>query len=527
MNKQQEKIKVGRKTKPINNKPVKEVEAKESGAFASDLRKIISWNIHDRFYISVIYVSLFLVSFFIRFIGINLSDNGSPVFDEKHYVPQSQQIADLGIENNPSYGLVVHPFLGKRLISFGIDIFGYTPLGWRIASIIAGCLMVVLLAISVRALTKSMTLAILSGILLNTEGVTFVMSRVGMLDIFIGLFTTMAMTFFALRIATKIPLNSENMPVYKDPYLYGAGASIGLAMAIKLSGLYLSATSGVMLFIVALYMVIKKQSTIKDFIKSVFFGFISLAVIPIVIATLFWIPWFRDYFSAYRQSAVAGSLEYRLPGFLDSIAPDAIRSFYNYQAGVMNFHTGLTNSAGNLHPWESKPLDWILGNGSLLLYSDSNTQIWIASNRSIWILSALVLAVSAFMFIIKRNMTWGIVFAGFVATYVSWLFVYDRQMYIFYVVPLAPFLILGIVLMIQSMIMYQPENGEQIALSKVSLSFGLILFILMILTLAEFLLASPYIFYGTSYESFIDNNHHILKLPESFYVENWVEPKHK
>lgn len=495
-------------------------------SFSTDIHNLISWNTNSKFYIWAIYLSFFFISFFIRIAGIGVSDKGSPIFDEKHYVPQAEQIKDLGIENNPAYGLVVHPFLGKKLISLGIDVFGYTPLGWRIASIIAGCIMIILLMISVRALTHSMTLAILSGILLNTEGVNFVMSRLGMLDIFIALFATMAMTFFACRVATGIPFHDKTMPVYKDPYIYGAGISIGLALSIKISGLYLSATTGVMMFIIGLYMVFSQKLTIMRFIQSMASAFVSIVIIPVVIASLFWIPWFKDYFSVYRNSSTIGNIEYRLPGFLDNIAPDPLRSFYNYQAGVMTFHTELTNSAGNIHPWESKPVDWILGKGSLLLFSDNNTQLWIASNRSIWIFTSMIFIISIIMFLVKKNMAWGIVCAGFIATYIPWLFVYDRQMYIFYIAPIAPFLITGICLLIKVLIDYGSDH-QHILINKISMMAGTIILVIMVLTVMEFILASPYIFYGSRPENFIDSNTHFLKLPESFYIENGIHPHKK
>ena len=48
------------------------------------------------------------------------TDGGTPVFDEKHYVPQAWQILrNGGVEDNPGYELVVHPPLGKQLIALG------------------------------------------------------------------------------------------------------------------------------------------------------------------------------------------------------------------------------------------------------------------------------------------------------------------------------------------------------------------------------------------------------------------------
>ncbi len=56
-----------------------------------------------------------------RFAGLgHPTDGGTPVFDEKHYVPQAwQMLRNGGVEDNPGYELVVHPPLGKQLIALG------------------------------------------------------------------------------------------------------------------------------------------------------------------------------------------------------------------------------------------------------------------------------------------------------------------------------------------------------------------------------------------------------------------------
>ena len=68
-----------------------------------------------------------------RFLNLGSpTDAGTPIFDEKHYAPQAwQMLHNHGVEDNPGYGLVVHPPVGKQLIAIGEAIFGYNGLGWR------------------------------------------------------------------------------------------------------------------------------------------------------------------------------------------------------------------------------------------------------------------------------------------------------------------------------------------------------------------------------------------------------------
>ena len=70
---------------------------------------------------------------------------GTPIFDEKHYAPQAWQVLhNHGVEDNPGYGLVVHPPVGKQLIAIGEALFGYNGLGWRFSGAVCGVILVLL-----------------------------------------------------------------------------------------------------------------------------------------------------------------------------------------------------------------------------------------------------------------------------------------------------------------------------------------------------------------------------------------------
>src|SRR3546814_9630647 len=73
------------------------------------------------------------------------TDAGTPIFDEKHYAPQAwQMLGNGGLEDNPGYGLVVHPPLSKALMAVGEWIFGYNGLGWRFSGAVCGVIIVIL-----------------------------------------------------------------------------------------------------------------------------------------------------------------------------------------------------------------------------------------------------------------------------------------------------------------------------------------------------------------------------------------------
>ena len=87
----------------------------------------------------IVTLTLTLIAGVVRFVGLDRpTDGGTPVFDEKHYVPQAwQMLRNGGVEDNPGYELIVHPPLGKQLIAVGEWMLGYNGWGWRAASALA------------------------------------------------------------------------------------------------------------------------------------------------------------------------------------------------------------------------------------------------------------------------------------------------------------------------------------------------------------------------------------------------------
>src|SRR5690606_3936066 len=118
---------------------------------------------------------------------------GSPVFDEKHYVPQAwQMLRNGGYEDNYGYELVVHPTLAKQLTAIGEWLFGYNGWGWRFTAAIAGTIIILLVIRIARRLTRSTLLGAVAGILVICDGVLHLQSRMGMLDIFQAAFVVAA-----------------------------------------------------------------------------------------------------------------------------------------------------------------------------------------------------------------------------------------------------------------------------------------------------------------------------------------------
>ena len=129
-----------------------------------------------------------------RFLNLGSpTDAGTPIFDEKHYAPQAWQVLhNHGVEDNPGYGLVVHPPVGKQLIAIGEALFGYNGLGWRFSGAVCGVILVALVVRIARRMSRSTLVGGIAGLLLIADGVSFVASRTALLDGFLTMFVVAA-----------------------------------------------------------------------------------------------------------------------------------------------------------------------------------------------------------------------------------------------------------------------------------------------------------------------------------------------
>ena len=138
------------------------------------------------------------------------------VFDETYYVKDAWSILNHGVELNlvsnantiiqaghanifaPCNGTsacgeyVVQPEMGKLLIAAGEWMFGLNSFGWRFASALFGSLAILLMCRIARRMTRSTLLGCVAGLLMSLDGLEFVLSRTGILDIFLMFFVLAA-----------------------------------------------------------------------------------------------------------------------------------------------------------------------------------------------------------------------------------------------------------------------------------------------------------------------------------------------
>ncbi|QXQ15953.1 phospholipid carrier-dependent glycosyltransferase [Skermania piniformis] len=398
------------------------------------------------------------------------TDAGTPVFDEKHYVPQAYQVLTGGwLEDNPGYGLVVHPPVGKWLIAMGEALFGYNAWGWRFASAVAGTVLVLLIIRIVRRMARSTMIGAAAGVLAICDGLLFVSSRVGLLDVFLALFATAAFGCLVVDrddVRARMARVAVEHRIGATPYgprlgvrwwRFGAGVFLGLACATKWSGIYFVLCFTLLSLIFDL--TARRGYRVERPVRGVLRRDLgptawAMGIVPVAIYLASYWPWFASETGVYRH-AVGNQIG---TGGLFGFVPDALRSLWYYAASVLRFHEGLTNSAGNHHPWESKPWTWLMGLRPMLYYYADGDRIRGCSGSScvkavmligtpaIWWLALPMLGWALWCVAVRRDWRYGAVLIGYAAALLPWFLELDRQMYYFYAATLAPFLIMGVAL---------------------------------------------------------------------------------
>ncbi|MDO4611137.1 dolichyl-phosphate-mannose--protein mannosyltransferase [Corynebacterium sp.] len=437
------------------------------------LRRPVPWTPYD----TVVFAIVAILGAVTRFAGLSHpTDNGTPVFDEKHYVPQTWQILRStdpsftgrvigGIEDDPGFGLVVHPPVAKQVMSVGQWLLGYSPLGWRLMSAVFGVVTLLLLMDLVRRIAAVPLATLLVGLYGLFDGVLFVSSRVGMLD--------MIQTGFVVAAAWALFVDRDRMAVRLlewratagdglryGPYLswrwwrLAAGVFLGLALGVKWSGVYYIAAFG--LLTVFLDVADRRRAGVRRPVVGalrldVTPALRDIVLVPLIVYALSWRSWFAQETSVYRHLP-ADQLDTGLPSSVTAMLPDALARFIHYQRGVLEFHSELTTSGGHHHPWESKPWEWLWSGRPMLYYSAEGTcmgghdcRAWqmLFGTPPIWWLLVPVMLWALWRWIGRRDRRFALPCTGFIASWLPWAIAYDRQMYFFYATALIPFVLMA------------------------------------------------------------------------------------
>ncbi len=415
------------------------------------------------------------------------------VFDETYYVKDALSLSREGHEKNWPEGanavfesgdfysyltdpaFVVHPPFGKWLIASGMWLFGPdNAVGWRISTALLGIATVALLMLVAYKLFRSTKLALAAGFLLAIDGMAITMSRTALLDAPLTFFLLLGFLFFLidnkqsrLRIGYTIQQGKTTLLWFR-PWLVLAGVALGAASAIKWSGLYLLAAIG--LYVVFSELLLRRVSGEKSWFRSGLLaqGVISfLNLVPVAVATYLasWLGWINSS-GGYSRNWAEDNF---LPGIFGAL-PSWAQSLWNYHEVIYSFHVNLSED----HSYQSHPITWLLGLRPTAFFYETfsagqmgcesetcSSAITALGNPLIWVFATAALLYLVYRYLKARERVIGLVLLGVGALYLPWLLIPERTVFQFYAVSFLPWMILGLVLVMQ--ILYRAIGNTKLA----------------------------------------------------------------
>lgn len=374
----------------------------------------------------------------------------------------------------------VHPPVAKLLMAVGIRIFGYDAFGWRSAAALFGSLSVLMIYLIGRRLWESRWLAAAAALLLGVEGLQFVQSRLAMLDIFLSFFILLG-TWLLLEDRARSP-GWTGLRWWR----LGSGVAFGLAIASKWAALPLLPV----VFAVGLaweVVRLRPRSTpaaeepaqVDDELaapytpprrrpgNSLAFQVVALAItfglIPVLVYVGSYGPWFL---STKRYIAPLCHDTVTVQGVERSVPKAGLPLWWCNQRQIFNYHKDLrsTDADGKpIHPYMSKAWSWpwlsrpaahyftatcVPGGGAQPCAEGTVAQdeeiLGLPNPLIWWAAFFFALPLCAWWMIVRRDDVAALLLVLFLPLVLPW-FLTTRPLFMFYMTPATPFLVLMIV----------------------------------------------------------------------------------
>ncbi len=418
---------------------------------------------------------------------IRIVDIGRPAhieFDETYYAKDAWTLLHLGYEGtwgsdandqiaagnvdgwSDVGSFIVHPQLGKWLIAAGEKLFGMTPFGWRFASLVFGCLLIGAVVRMARRLGRSTLVGALAGFLIVVDGLSFVMSRIALLDIFEAFFTVAAVgcwladrDWFRHRLADHLRaggllnLGGGYGPLLLwRPWRLASGLLFGAACGCKWNAVYVIAVFCV-LSLVHDYRARRMAGAGERAIHSVWRdgvgAFVYLVVAAFAVYLVTWTSWLLSDGGYDRQWGAQHPTDR-----VTQLLGNALGSLWHYHYDIYAFHTG-DWIASQTHTYDAKPAGWPIMARVIGIDAVNNIQpgqdgctavgdtclrvISGAGTPFLWWFACLAVIVGLFLWIGGRQWNHCVPIVAAASTWLMWFPSSDRPTFFFYAIMLIPF----------------------------------------------------------------------------------------
>jgi dolichyl-phosphate-mannose--protein O-mannosyl transferase len=323
-----------------------------------------------------------------------------------------------------------HPPLGKWLLSWGIELFGMTPYGWRFMAAVCGTAMVPIFYLAARGMFRRTRYAFLATLLLVLEGFHLVQSRFANVDIF-GVTFTIVMYYAMHRYGETEWRNGGYGRSFR--YLLLSGLFLGFAAAVKWNYLYGAAGLAV-LFFIALYRRWKEHRMDGEP------GYVGRLAMTLLAAVLLFIVVPAGIYAASY-----------IPFERATKADDGLKDLWQYQKNMYNYHKGVKE----VHPYSSKWYTWPVMARPVWYYGGKDLPKGMAQsiaaigNPVVWWGGLAAMLVSWWIGWRRRDRIVLTIAVMYLSFYVPWIVAPRSITFLYHYFPMVPLLLLSIVWMLR------------------------------------------------------------------------------
>jgi Gpi18-like mannosyltransferase/predicted membrane-bound dolichyl-phosphate-mannose-protein mannosyltransferase len=295
---------------------------------------------------------------------------------------------------------------------------GRLALAWRLPGVVAAALMAFVLVLLARRLFASRIVPILIGIAVIADGSMFAQARIGMNDVYVGLFIVAGWYFI---VAAHRPRLSARADILIAGVLLGLGAASKWAAFYTLAGVLVAALA------VTAHAYANERpgkggplDLLAGKGKNAAFLFLAFAIVPVGLYLASYVRWFGGPTAPYGWDLV-----------------ELTKQMYWY-------HSGLTSPHPAASPWWSwplvlKPVYWYFGQSD----DGTNAYIYDAGNIALYWGALVATAWCAFAAVRARSAMLGFVVFAMLVQYVAWIPI-SRVLFFYHFFTALPFYLLAL-----------------------------------------------------------------------------------
>lgn len=363
--------------------------------------------------------------------GFEYDAGCTPLFDEQDTVPVRPSYMNSSyfdeiyhartalehIENVYPYE-ITHPPLGKEIIGIGIRLFGMTPFGWRFMGTLFGVLMLPILYVFLKRMTRSSAISACGTIIFAFDFMHFVQTRIATIDTY-SVFFILLMYLFMWRFVSG----------GKWRYLALSGVFFGLGAASKWTCIYAGGGLAV-IWLVYWITQVKKPGFAKRFIGNCAFCLLFFVAIPVAI-----------YYVSYYHYGTASGLDGGVGMFFTRDYFDVV---WDNQVYMWEYHSDLVST----HPYSSRWYQWLVDARPILYYleyfDDGTKMAFGAFLNPVFCWAGLLAMIANGIFAVKdRDCKSAFIVIGYLAQLLPWVLV-TRLTFAYHYFPSSVFMLLAL-----------------------------------------------------------------------------------